>query len=221
MILEKKTRQVNGKTIIEWETSLSSFNSKTLDFDKFKEYIKHKNIVNQNIAPFYEERIFRKLKLGSFMMRQKTESRMLNRFEKLFGKPDDVIVGFGDFEQHQHRKFKEPIKGKGFRNLFRRVGYEVFLVNEFRTSCRCSACEGECKTFCKCVNPRPWKNNIILRHGLVHCEKCNRLWNRDMNAANNIFKVMETAISGRDRPSYLQRSLRPHSDTTSVSPPTI
>ncbi len=43
----------------------------------------------------------------------------------------------------------------------------------------------------------------------------------DMNAANNIFKVMETAISGRDRPSYLQRSLRPHSDTTSVSPPTI
>jgi hypothetical protein len=41
------------------------------------------------------------------------------------------------------------------RKLLRKYGYNVYLVNEFRTSCRCSHCEGECKTFRKCVNPRP------------------------------------------------------------------
>jgi len=35
---------------------------------------------------------------------------MLNRFESIFGKPSDTIIGFGDFEQYKHRKYKEPVK---------------------------------------------------------------------------------------------------------------
>ena len=30
--------------------------------------------------------------------------------------------------QKKYRKFKEPIKGKGFRTLFRRNGYKPFLL---------------------------------------------------------------------------------------------
>jgi hypothetical protein len=59
------------------------------------------------------------------------------------------------------------VKGKGFRTLFRKAGYKVYLVDEFRMSCRCSHCEsddGICKTFRECENPRPWRNNRILRH---------------------------------------------------------
>ena len=50
---------------------------------------------------------------------------------------------------------KELTKGKGFRNLFRQNCYKVYLVDEFRTSCRCSKfeickCEiGECEKFQK------------------------------------------------------------------------
>ena len=33
------------------------------------------------------------------------------------GGPEDTIVAFGYFEQRKHRKFKEPVKGKGFRSL--------------------------------------------------------------------------------------------------------
>lgn len=36
-------------------------------------------------------------------------------------------------------KYKE----KGFRDLFRRNGFEVYLMDKFKTSCRCSICEGE------------------------------------------------------------------------------
>ena len=54
--------------------------------------------------------------------------------------------------------------------------------------CRCSSCEGECKTFRECDNPRPWKNNRIIRHGLIKCKTCLGLWNRDTNASRNMDK---------------------------------
>lgn len=185
---------------------MSAYNKKTTDFEKFKTYIEKKNELNVRLAPFYNEYLFRKLKLGSYMRRQITESRLLKRFEKLFGKPEDTIIAIGDFEQRKHRKYKEPIKGKGFRTMFRKAGYSVYLVDEFRTSCRCSACGEECKTFRECENPRPYRKGIILRHGLVKCKTCSGLWNRDTNAASNIWKIAMGAIHGKGRPEYLQRA---------------
>ena len=38
-------------------------------------------------------------------------------------------------------KFKEATKGKGMRTLFRKAGFQTYLIDEFRTSCRCSKCE--------------------------------------------------------------------------------
>ena len=71
---------------------------------------------------------------------------MMNRFSKKNGKPRDAIICIGDFEQRKYRKYKEPIKGKGFITLFHRSGYKVYLVDEFRTSCGCYK-------FRKCRNP--------------------------------------------------------------------
>ena len=82
----------------------------------------------------------------------------------------------------------------------------MYLVDEYRTSCRCSACHGECATFRKCKNPRPWRSEeVILRHGLVMCKTCSRLWNRDTNASINIWKIAMNAINGLVRPDYLER----------------
>jgi hypothetical protein len=92
---------------------------------------------------------------------------------------------------------------KGFRTLFRKAGYGVYLVDEFRTSCRCSACSGECKTFRWCENPRPFRTGSVLRHGLVKCKTCSRLWNRDTNAASNIWKIAVSAIRGESRPESI------------------
>ena len=49
------------------------------------------------------------------------------------------------------------------------------------------------------------KQPYILCHGLVRCNNCGRLWNRDRNAASNIWKIARNAINGQDRPTYLQR----------------
>ena len=210
LLQSRKRELVDGRSVVDWETDMSAFNKKTLNFEEFKIYLQHKNALNLRLAPFYNEYLFRKLKLGSYSRRQITEARMLRRFEELFGGPDEAVVCIGDWEQRQHRKFKEPVKGKGFRSLFRRAGYKVYLVDEFRTSSRCSACSdhGVCSTFREVDNPKPYREGRILRHGLVKCQTCSRLWNRDTNASSNIWKVARNAIQGLPRPEYLQRNFQ-------------
>jgi len=202
----KTTVKIDGKTPQEWETELSHFNRKSLQIDVFKKYLMKKNEVNSKLISFYERQIFRKLKWNAFMNRKRTEHTMLHRFKNTFGNPEEVVIGFGDWEQRKQMKFKEPTKCKGMRELFRKAGYEVYLVDEFRTSCRCHKCEGECSTFRECQNPRPWKKNeTTLRHGLLMCKTCKGLWNRDVNSSLNIHRIVEHHIRRKGRPQYLCR----------------
>lgn len=214
---EKKKIVINDETVIDIETNLSKYNRKTLIFNNYKSYIEVKNETNTKLEEFYTKYIFRKQKLNSYISCKRSETRMIRNFEKIFGNPENVIIGFGDYEQYKQRKYKEPVKGKGFRTLFRKAGYKVYLVDEHKTSARCSSCDGICSTFRYCNNPRPWKTNIVLRHGLVKCKTCSGLWNRDTNAARNIYKITENEILRKGRPEYLKRTNRTLSGTTSVS----
>jgi len=202
----KLEEKINGKTIVEWETELSKFNKNTLNITKFKEYIQKKSEINSYIFSFYENYIFRKLKLQSYRNTKRSEQRMMNNFKKIFGNKDDVIVCFGDYEQKQHMKFKEPTKGKGIRRLFKKTGYSTYLVDEFRTSCRCSKCGDICVKNMVRKNPRPYRQGSVLVHGLLHCKKECGYWNRDVNGATNIYKIAYNAINKKDRPIYLSRS---------------
>ena len=202
-----KQELVDGKSVVEWETELSLFNKKTLSMETFKEYLQKKNQLNHALLPFYEKRIFRKLKLNGYWNRQRSEQRMLRRFRKLFGSKEETVVCFGDWEQRKHRKYKEPIKGKGFRALFRRNGFRTYLVDEHKTSCKCSNCEGgSCEKFRIGGNPKPQKSSRVLKHGVLMCTTCKALWNRDENSARNIYKIAYNAISNKKRPDYLCRS---------------
>jgi transposase len=202
----KKKKKINKKNVIELETEISKHNKRTLDIKKFKEYLKKKNEVNKKLFEFYEKEIFRKLKLNGYINRLKSEQIMISRFTEKFGEPENVVAVIGDWEQKQHMKYKEPTKGKGFRELFRKSGFEVYLVDEHKTSCKCSICEGDCERFRICENPRPWKKGTITRHGLVRCKTCKVLWNRDENSSCNIFKVARSAINKIERPKYLCRT---------------
>jgi len=208
IILEFKKEKIDGKTIIEYETELSKLNRKTLIIKDFKEYIKKKSEVNNKLYKFYEKYIFRKLKLNGYINRKKNEQKLINNFKKIFGKPEETIVIFGDFEQKKHMKYKEPIKGKGMRILFRQNNYKTFLVDEFRTSCMCSICKteiGRCEKFQIRKNPKPYKSGNILVHGLIKCKTCLGVWNRDVNGATNIYRIAKNAINRIERPKYLCR----------------
>lgn len=207
IILKFKEEKINGKTVIELETELSVYNKKTLNIEKFKDYIKHKIELNLKLYKFYEKYIFRKLKLSGYINKKKHEQKLIKNFKRIFGEPDKTIINFGDWMQKPNFSFgKEPTKGKGFRNLFRQNGYKVYLVDEFRTSCKCSKCEGgECENFIKRENPKPYKSGEILVHGLLRCKNCKTMWNRDVNGATNIYKIAKNAILEKPRPKYLCR----------------
>ena len=209
IILELKKEKIDNKTIIEYETELSKLNRKTLIIKDFKEYIKKKSEINNKLYKFYEKYIFRKLKLSGYINRKKNEQKMINNFKKIFGKPEDVIICAGDFEQKQGMKYgKEPVKGKGIRKIFRENGYKLYLIDEFRTSCMCSICKeetGKCEKFITRKNPKPYKSGNILVHGATRCKNCNAVWNRDVNGATNIYRIAKNAITGIERPKYLCR----------------
>jgi transposase len=208
IILEFKKEKVEGKTIIEYETELSKLNRKTLIIKDFKEYIKKKSEINNKLYNFYEKYIFRKLKLNGYINKKKHEQKMINNFKKIFGKPEEVIIAIGDWEQKKQMKYKEASKGVGMRKLFRQNNYKVYLVDEFRTSCMCSICKeetGRCEKFQVRENPKPYKSGNILCHGLLTCKKCSGVWNRDVNSATNIYRIAKNAINGIERPKYLCR----------------
>jgi transposase len=208
LILEFRKTKIGDKTIIEYETELSTYNKKTLNIEEFKTYIKKKNEINHIVFEFYEQYILRKLKLNAYLNTKRSEQRMIHNFQKIFGKPYTTIIAFGDWEQRQQMKYKEPTKGKGMRSLFRKYGYQTYLVDEFRSSCKCSKCNGgECSKCLMVDNPKPYRNNQQLVWGLLRCKTCNGFWNRDCNGAKNIYKIASSAVYKIARPAYLCRTI--------------
>jgi hypothetical protein len=219
IILGMKTNKIEGKPIIEYETDLSHFNRKSLQITKFKEYLQEKNRINHILFRFYRKELFRNLKFGKYINIKRNEQKMISDFKKTYGNPENVVICIGDWEQRKQMKYKEPTLGKGIRTLFRKNNYDVFLVDEFRSSCKCSKCDGGiCEKFMVREHPNKKKNKDELRliHGLLHCKNGCGSWNRDRNGSSNIYKIAKNAINNIDRPSYLCRETSNQSTSTSA-----
>ena len=50
------------------------------------------------------------------------------------------------------------------------------------------------------------KSGNILCHGLLKCETCCGVWNRDVNSTTKIYRIVKNAINGHERPKYLCRN---------------
>jgi hypothetical protein len=137
---------------------------------------------------------------------EKIKRPWLSIIKKTFGNPEETIICIGDWEQRKQMKYKEPTLGKGMRTLFRKNNYKVYLVDEFRSSCKCSNCEGGiCEKFRVRQHPNKKKDELRLVHGLLRCKSGCGLWNRDRNGSSNIYKIAENVIKKLERPSYLCR----------------
>jgi len=211
IILAMKTNKIEGKTIIEYETELSHFNRKSLQITKYKEYLREKNRINHILFQYYRKELFRKLKFGKYINIKRNEEQMISNFKKAYGNADNVVICIGDWEQRKQMKYKEPTLGKGIRTLFRKNNFNVFLVDEFRSSCKCSKCDGGvCEKFMVRTHPNKKKNKDELRliHGLLRCKSGCGSWNRDRNGSSNIYKIAKNAINNIERPTYLCREIK-------------
>ncbi|KAJ2525652.1 hypothetical protein EV175_007732 [Coemansia sp. RSA 1933] len=112
------------------------------------------------------------------------------------------------------------------RKMLRQYGFQVYLLDEYRTSKTCPACiKGNLTTFKRVQNPRPYQRREMPEvecHGLLSCKNENcmepmadgsaasphrvRLWNRDLAAVLNFRHILNGLHENGARPARFMRS---------------
>ena len=208
-----KETVIEEKTIKEIETELNEYNSKTTNYEKFKEYCIEKNKVNSKLFNHYQQEFYKKFKLNRFTNSQKSEQKMIKSFSKKFGKPENTIVVMGDYDKGSyHMKGVEPVICKKFRRIFKNAGYKTFLVNEYKTSMLCNCCHNELETFKERPSKKPKKKGETeICHGLLRCQsvkpKCEIIHNRDKNAVQNMLEIVSSLFDTGKRPTIFCREV--------------
>ncbi|KAJ2746561.1 hypothetical protein GGI20_001272 [Coemansia sp. BCRC 34301] len=158
------------------EARLSEYSCKTVDPTEFKEYIAQRAEEWPLLSDFYNSMMTRnspatqrrqwelgreprsyptfcKLRSLAFINKEKTDAKLLKKLRKKFSRAKHIVFGnwFAPHTRHQ-----QPIRGKGWRALFKRAGCNVLLLDEFRMSCICPNCSSRLENFCTVKNPRPF-----------------------------------------------------------------
>ncbi len=170
----------------------------------------------------YTRPIFRKLKFSKYHLTQKSEAEFVKKVKIKYGEPENTTIFLGDWAQSSTR-FHAPTKIQGFRKMFQRAGFNVLLVDEYKTSCVCPTCHLQnLEIFKQRPSPRPWRQGAIVNvHGLLRCKSVNcqqfvngqyvpRLWNRDDVATLNIRAIVEETLGDGERPMRFRRTRIPN-----------
>jgi hypothetical protein len=181
--------------------SVKIVNSKSVNFAKFKEYIKNKNKVNIELFTKYNDVKFRKYKWYAYINKKRTEDNLINEIKMTFGK--DSIVVLGDwFIGKQMRNFiSTPNLG-----LKRKLNehFKVYSIDEFRTSQLNWRTEEICENLCL-----PDKKGVIRKmHSILTYQMENKRLgcvNRDKNSIMNMKKITDYFLEHRDRPERYKR----------------
>ncbi|KAJ2502046.1 hypothetical protein GGH96_001446 [Coemansia sp. RSA 1972] len=196
-ILEK-AKKADTKDIAALERTLGAGSCVKPDLKLFEEYLEARKQVADELTRFYNKTdtvhptsthqihkykpksevqafpLHRKLQQSAYVNRKQAGQRLGKKLRKEFG-PDAVIV-IGDWSAPMAR-FHEPIRGKSWRMLLKRAGFDVYLIKEYLTSKTCPNCNGGLANTRYVPNPRPrmrTKRPMVKCHGLLSCEseKC-------------------------------------------------
>lgn len=197
ILLQEKKRN----NIIEKETHLSSKNSKSVDYEKFKVFLVEKDKLNKETTEFYKRDVWRKMKFRQYSYGKKSIDKFLNKIKETFG--ENVLIGYGNWSRSTQMKHIMPTMNKGLRKLIHKK-YDTLTINEYYTSQKCCECYNDLK-HCK-----DKKGKEIYR--LFHCSNCVSSKNkntvfrtRDKNSAISIMKLTKDWIETQTRPSEFQR----------------
>ena len=197
ILLQEKKRN----HIIEKETHLSSKNSKSVDYEKFKVFLVEKDKLNKETTQFYKRDVWRKMKFRQYSYGKKSIDTFLNKIKETFG--ENVLIGYGNWSRSTQMKHIMPTMNKGLRKLIHKK-YDTLTINEYYTSQKCCECYNDLK-HCK-----DKKGKEIYR--LFECSNCVSYENkntafrtRDKNSAISIMKLTRDWIETQTRPSEFQR----------------
>ena len=201
----EKYKKKNKITKIEKE--LSNYNSKTVNVKKFKEYILNKNKVNKKLFRKYNEEIFRKYKWYGYLNRRKAEVNLIKDLKKTFGKDAIMILGDASLKGNCKRgNISTPITK--YKKLLMK-NFKLYNIDEYNTSKLHHKTEEECKNFYHIDNNKN-KNKREIRkiHAVLTYKMKNNksgCINRDVNAVNNMIKIVNNQIVFKERPQKYRR----------------
>ena len=208
ILLQEKKRN----NIIEKETHLSSKNSKSVDYEKFKVYLVEKDKLNKETIEFYKKDVWRKMKFRQYSYGKKSIDTFLNKIKEIFG--ENILIGYGNWGRTTQMKNMMPTMNKGLRKLIHKK-YDTITINEFYTSQRCCECYNELK------HQKDKKGKEIYR--LFCCSNCVSSKNkngvcrtRDKNSAISIMKLTKEWLNNQTRPKEFQLKHTPSPCITSV-----
>jgi len=190
--------------ITEVEQTLNTFNSKSCNLDKFKEYIAKKLEVNEVVVPLYKDLHFRKYKWYAYINKKRSEDNMLNMIEKNYSKDHTIIMGDWSIGK-QMRHFISTPNLSLKRKLKER--FKVYNIDEFRTSC----ISYRTKDLCKNLYLPDKKGEDIKIHSILTYQMENNrkgCINRDKNGCRNIQYVFNYYKKTGKRPMKYSREYK-------------
>ncbi|KAI8076817.1 uncharacterized protein BX664DRAFT_249185, partial [Halteromyces radiatus] len=226
IMLEHKPEEVQHAELV-----LSQVNSKSLNVDTFTTFLQRRSEVWQTLHGFYamemihhgnqQTPLFRKLRLSAYTRGQQSDQRLVHSLRDAFG--DNCVLIIGDWSA-PHQRHHEPMRGVGMRRMLARHGFEVYLIDEFRTIKICPSCsQYSLEHFGFVPNPRPFRTGDVRRWGLLRCtsQECMnqmalqgfhgryRQWNRDLMACLNMRTILLHHREGHGRPEPFVRGQIP------------
>jgi hypothetical protein len=193
-----------NQNISQIENELSSYNSKSVNYKKFKKFIKKKNELNKILLEKYKDDIFRKYKWYGYINRKKAETDLIRDIKKTFGK--DVNIIYGDWSiGHSMRNFIST-PNLGLKNKLLEY-YPIYNLDEYRTSCINYKTETLTENF---YLPDKKGKSRKMHSILTYQTESKRLGciNRDENSVNNMIKLVNYYFEYKDRPEVFKRGTR-------------
>ena len=199
-----------NNNIIEKETKLSEFNSRTLNINKYKHFIKNKNIINNDIKDFYNNVLFRKLSFRKYVRTKQSESKLLNEIENKYLTKEDkndgkkIVLLYGDYSIGTSMKGCYSTPNLGLKRLLS-TRFEIYDINEYKTSKLYNKTYKELKN----VKIRKRKHVKSLHEILTLKEDTEKriFVNRDINACKNILSIGLHYLKNREKPKEFIRNI--------------
>jgi hypothetical protein len=197
LLEEKKKNKIN-----ECETALSTENSKSVNYEKFKSYLVEKDKLNKKAIEFYQRETWRKMKFRQYSYGKKSMDNFLNKIKETFG--DNILIGYGNWSRSTQMKHFMPTMNKGLRKQIHKK-YDTITINECNTSKKC----------CECYNNLDYyrHKNGDKQFRLLTCSNCvrpqvkqNVFRTRDANSSINIMNLTKCWIEKQERPLCFQIS---------------
>jgi hypothetical protein len=184
--------------IVELETELSNFNSRSCRITEFNNYIQCRNRIQQRMNTLYQGAIYRKYRWYGYINRVRAHDLFLNSISDTFGK--DVTILHGDWSM------KSPPKGKSTpgismkRKMAKR--FRVLNLDEYKTS------KLNCHTLEE--NEHLYIHSRKLHSVLTYKMENNRIGciQRDANATINMVNIVKHYLSNSSFPGAFSRTQR-------------